>query len=92
MTATILVGGTYLAPTFALVQNLVGVRMRATAAALLLFVINLIGLGAGPLIVGAMADLMKPVFAQGLGALRAASSSRRSACGAPGTIRSRRAP
>ena len=64
MTATILVGGTYLAPTFALVQNLVGVRMRSTAAALLLFAINLIGLGAGPLIVGAMADLLEPVFAK----------------------------
>ena len=64
MTATILVGGTYLAPTFALVQNLVGVRMRSTAAALLLFIINLIGLGAGPLIVGALADLIEPIFAK----------------------------
>lgn len=64
MTVTILVGGLYLAPTFALVQNLVGVRMRATAAALLLFVINLIGLGAGPLLVGMLADLLTPVFAK----------------------------
>lgn len=62
MTVTILVGGLYLAPTFALVQNLVGVRMRATAAALLLFVINFIGLGAGPLIVGIIADLLTPLF------------------------------
>jgi MFS family permease len=64
LTALILVGGTYLAPTFALVQNLVGVRMRATAAAILLFVINLVGLGAGPLVVGAMADLLEPMFAK----------------------------
>jgi len=64
LTGTILLGGVYLAPTFALVQNLVGVRMRATAAALLLFVINLVGLGAGPLAVGAMADLMEPMFAK----------------------------
>jgi predicted MFS family arabinose efflux permease len=62
MTITILVSGLYLAPTFALVQNLVGVRMRATAAALLLFVINLLGLGAGPLIVGIIADILVPVF------------------------------
>ncbi len=62
MTITILVGGLYLAPTFALVQNLVGVRMRATAAALLLFVINLVGLGAGPLAVGIIADALTPVF------------------------------
>lgn len=64
LTPVILVGGVYLAPTFALVQNLVGVRMRATAAALLLFIINLIGLGAGPLIVGALADLLEPAFAK----------------------------
>lgn len=62
MTVTILVGGLYLAPTFALVQNLVGVRMRATAAALLLFVINLVGLGVGPLAVGLIADAFVPIF------------------------------
>lgn len=62
MTVTILLGGVYLAPTFAIVQNLVGVRMRATAAAILLFVINLFGLGLGPLVVGALADLIEPIF------------------------------
>ena len=62
MTITILVSGLYLAPTFALVQNLVGVRMRSTAAALLLFVINLIGLGVGPLAVGIIADAFTPIF------------------------------
>lgn len=62
MTITILVGGVYLAPTFALVQNLVGVRMRATASALLLFVINLVGLGLGPLVVGLIADAFTPIF------------------------------
>lgn len=62
MTVTILVGGLYLAPTFALVQNLVGVRMRATASALLLFVINLVGLGVGPLAVGLIADAFVPIF------------------------------
>lgn len=62
MTVSIMVSGLYLAPTFALVQNLVGVRMRATAAALLLFVINLVGLGAGPLLVGIIADALTPIF------------------------------
>jgi MFS family permease len=62
MTVSIMVGGLYLAPTFALIQNLVGVRMRATAAALLLFCINLVGLGAGPLLVGIMADALTPIF------------------------------
>jgi MFS family permease len=62
MTISILVSGLYLAPTFALVQNLVGVKMRATAAALLLFVINLVGLGVGPLAVGIIADVFTPIF------------------------------
>ena len=38
----------YLGPTFAMVQSLVDPRMRAVAAALLLLVMNLIGLGLGP--------------------------------------------
>lgn len=59
-----LVGGLYLAPTFALIQNLVGVRMRSTAAALMLFVINLVGLGLGPLLVGVLSDVLKPAFAE----------------------------
>lgn len=39
---------TYLGPTFGVVQNAVDVRMRATAVALLFFVLNLIALGFGP--------------------------------------------
>ena len=46
----------YLAPMFAVTQKLVEPRMRATAAALLLFVVNLIGYGAGPPAVGAISD------------------------------------
>jgi MFS family permease len=37
-------------------QNLAKLRMRATAAAIMLFVINIIGAGAGPLIVGILND------------------------------------
>ena len=37
--------------------------MRATAASILLFIINLVGLDAGPLIVGVLSDL----FASGMG-------------------------
>lgn len=47
---------TYLAPMFAVTQKLVEPRMRATAAALLLFVVNLIGYGLGPPVVGAISD------------------------------------
>ena len=46
---------------FATTQGLVSPRMRATASALLLFVINLIGLGMGPQAVGVLNDLLGPV-------------------------------
>ncbi len=46
----------YLGPMFAMVQGLVELRMRATAAAIMLFVTNLVGLGVGPLLVGALND------------------------------------
>lgn len=46
----------YLAPMFAVTQKLVEPRMRATAAALLLFVVNLIGYGFGPPVIGAISD------------------------------------
>lgn len=39
---------TYLGPTFGVVQNAMDTRMRATAVALLFFVLNLIALGFGP--------------------------------------------
>ncbi len=47
---------TYLGPMFAVTQKLVEPRMRATAAALLLFVVNFIGYVFGPPIVGIFSD------------------------------------
>jgi MFS family permease len=55
-------GGMYLGPTFAMTQTLVPPRMRATASAILLFVINLIGLGLGPQAVGILSDLLRGEF------------------------------
>lgn len=52
----------YQATTFAQTQSLVGLRMRGTAAAVLLFIINIIGLGAGPWAVGMLSDLLRPQF------------------------------
>jgi hypothetical protein len=52
----------YLAPSIATTHRLVGLRERALAAAVLLFVLNLIGLGLGPVFTGALSDLMKGVF------------------------------
>ena len=37
-------------------------RMRALAAALVTFVTNLIGFGLGPLVVGALSDLLRPTL------------------------------
>ncbi|MDH3440270.1 MAG: MFS transporter, partial [Gammaproteobacteria bacterium] len=49
----------YLATTFAQVQGLVGLRMRAVASALLLFLLNIIGLGLGPQITGILSDVLR---------------------------------
>ncbi|MEM7663702.1 MAG: MFS transporter [Pseudomonadota bacterium] len=46
----------YLGPMFAVCQKLVEPRMRATAAALMLFVVNLIGYGLGPPVIGWISD------------------------------------
>jgi hypothetical protein len=54
--------GFYLGPTFAMVQSLVNPAVRATTAATLLLVINLVGLGAGPVAVGVLSDLLTPYF------------------------------
>lgn len=47
----------YVAPSFALIQNEVPVPMRAVAAAINLFITNIIGLGLGPFSVGFFSDL-----------------------------------
>jgi len=52
----IIAGNTYLGPSIAIAHKLVNVRMRATISALLFFILNLIGLGLGPLYVGWLSD------------------------------------
>lgn len=53
----------YLAPTLSLTQSLVALRMRAVASALVLLIINVIGLGIGPWFAGALSDYLEPQFA-----------------------------
>jgi MFS family permease len=60
----VFVAGLYIGPTFAMVQNLVGVRMRALAAALLLFIINFVGMGAGPTTAGWLSDMFASDYGQ----------------------------
>jgi hypothetical protein len=50
------------APIFAAVQFLAPPRMRATAAAVLLFATNIVGLGAGPATTGALSDALAPRY------------------------------
>ncbi|MFM7119095.1 MAG: spinster family MFS transporter [Gammaproteobacteria bacterium] len=63
-------GAYYLGPTFSLAQGLVGVRMRALAAAILLFILNLIGMGMGPVIVGITSDLLNAYTDLGVYSIR----------------------
>jgi len=55
-------GGFYLAPTFALIQSLVTLRMRALASSIVLFILNIIGMGFGPQLVGVLSDLFAPAY------------------------------
>ena len=57
-------GGFYLAPTFALIQSLVSLRMRALASSIMLFILNIVGLGFGPQLVGVLSDLFAPAYGQ----------------------------
>jgi MFS family permease len=53
---------TYLSPAVAVVQNLVPPSRRSVASAMLLFVLNLLAVGCGPLYVGAVSDWAKPTY------------------------------
>jgi len=55
-----LAGATFVGPAYAMAQALVPLRMRARAAAILLFVLNIIGLGLAAPVVGKLSDLLEP--------------------------------
>lgn len=57
-----ILGAMWLGPSLAITHSLVGLRQRAVASATLFFLINLIGLGLGPLTIGMLSDLMRPAF------------------------------
>ncbi|MEG9862159.1 MAG: MFS transporter [Parvularculales bacterium] len=56
------IGAFYLGPSFAMCQAIAEPRMRAVTAALLLFILNIIGLGLGPQTVGILSDLLETDF------------------------------
>jgi predicted MFS family arabinose efflux permease len=55
-------GSTVTGPMFATVQTLVPQRMRAMSIAIIYLFANLIGMGLGPLAVGALSDALRPLF------------------------------
>ena len=56
------IGGMFLGPCISMTHGLVGLRMRAMASAVLFFVLNLIGLGLGPVVTGVVSDLFRPYY------------------------------
>ena len=62
------VGMGYSAPVYAVTQSIVRLRARSLAVAIHLFVVNLIGLGAGPVIIGWLNDLLHADY--GVAAIR----------------------
>ena len=61
-------GTVYVAPGFALIQNQTPTEMRSVAAAINLFIVNIIGLGLGPFSIGFFSDMFSPEY--GLDGLR----------------------
>lgn len=57
-----ILGGMYLGPSFAMTQALVSLKMRAVASAILLFMLNIIGMGLGPYFVGIASDILTPSY------------------------------
>lgn len=60
----------YLGTTIATTHALVGVRMRALSSAILFLILNLIGLGLGPVVIGMLSDYLNPTY--GVDSLRQA--------------------
>ncbi len=60
LAAPAMLNNMYLAPALAVVQNAVPPAQRGAASAILLFLLNLIGLGGGPVFVGKLSDMLAP--------------------------------
>jgi MFS family permease len=59
LTGSAFFAASFLGPSLAAVQNMAEPRIRAQARALLLVILNLIGLGLGPLFAGLISDLLR---------------------------------
>jgi predicted MFS family arabinose efflux permease len=70
MAGPYILANTYLAPALTVIQNSVAPAQRSAAGAIFLFVLNIIGLGCGPLLIGVASDWFAPTY--GVHALRMA--------------------
>ena len=52
----------YASLSYTAMQELVGLRMRALASAIMLFSLTLVGIGGGPVLAGALSDLFAPTY------------------------------
>jgi len=48
----------YMGPTFGLTANMVDARMRATASSIVILLMNLVGVGLGPVVAGLLSDVL----------------------------------
>ncbi len=55
-------GTVYIASGFSIIQNQTPVEMRSVAAAINLFILNIVGLGIGPFSVGFFSDFFEPTY------------------------------
>ena len=51
-------------PTYAMTQGLAPPHMRALASAIVVFLLNIVGMGLGPLFVGVLNDVLAPRFGE----------------------------
>jgi len=58
----IIAASLWVGPAYALVQSLAGVRLRAIGAATCVMIVNIVGLGLGPYVTGAVSDVLTPRF------------------------------
>jgi predicted MFS family arabinose efflux permease len=73
-----LLNSVWYGPVYAAVQGVAPPRMRATAVAIMLFLVNMIGLGAGPTLIGLLSDMFAFNY---LGALVEGATSFKAYCG-----------
>ena len=59
--APVTVAAVILPPVLALLQRLTKPNMRAVSVAVFLIVVHLVGMGFGPVLVGALSDALQPV-------------------------------